>query len=103
MRAASIFTNLTFNQRVEAYERQMDQKGFVDRGKHESSRSGEEREDDSSADSQYPHRLGRLDKEFFAKPRRSSAALAHPGGRLGPVGRGLESQASRPRVDSWPS
>ena len=41
MRAAGIFMGITFNQRIEAYERQMEEKGFVIWGRHQISRNGD--------------------------------------------------------------
>jgi DnaJ like chaperone protein len=41
MRAAGIFMDITFNQRIEAYERQIEKKGFVSWGKHQLSRNGD--------------------------------------------------------------
>lgn len=41
MRAAGIFMNVTFNWRIEAYECQMNEKGFVSFGKHQISRNGD--------------------------------------------------------------
>ncbi len=41
MRAANILMDITFNQRVQQYEEQMVEKGFVDFGKHQISRNGD--------------------------------------------------------------
>ncbi len=41
MQAAGIFMDISFNQRVEAYEQQMEDKGFVVWGKHQIGRNGD--------------------------------------------------------------
>ena len=41
MRAAGIIMDITFNRRIEAYVRQMEEKGFVSWGKHQISRNGD--------------------------------------------------------------
>jgi DnaJ like chaperone protein len=41
MRAAGIFMDITFNRRIEGYEREMEKKGFVSWGRHQLSRNGD--------------------------------------------------------------
>lgn len=41
MRAAGIFLNVTFDRRIETYERHMEEKGFINVGKHQISRDGD--------------------------------------------------------------
>ena len=41
MRAAGIFMDITFNQRIDTYERQMEEKGFVNWGDHQICRNGD--------------------------------------------------------------
>lgn len=41
IRATEIFMNITFNQRIEVYECQMEEKGFVHWGEHQISRNGD--------------------------------------------------------------